>query len=66
VTRRNSVRLVLTEDQRAQLRTLTGLDAETMEFEVVELEERIVGSGPLPPRFSLLDPFRSRRIAPAD
>jgi hypothetical protein len=54
MARRNSVRLVLTREQRAQIRAATGLDAETMEFEVVELEDRIVGSGPLPPRLSLL------------
>jgi hypothetical protein len=66
VTRRNSVVLVLTDEQRAQLRAATGLDAETMEFGVVELEERIAGSGPLPPRLSLLDPFRPRRTRPTD
>jgi hypothetical protein len=58
VTRRNSIRLVLTDEQRAQVRAATGLDAETMEFEVVELEERIAGSGPLPPRLSLFESFR--------
>ena len=59
---RRLVQLVLTEEQRAQVRAATGLNAETMEFEVVELEERIAGSGPLPPRLSLLENLRSRRF----
>jgi hypothetical protein len=58
MTHRNSVRIVLTDEQRAQIRSATGRDAEAVEFDVVELEDRIVGSGPLPPRLSLLDPFR--------
>lgn len=60
MTHRNSVRLVLTDEQRAQIRSATGRDAEAVEFDVVELEDRIVGSGPLPPRLSLLDPFRPK------
>ena len=60
MTHRNSVRIVLTEEQRAQIRSATGWDAEAVEFDVVELEDRIVGSGPLPPRLSLLDPFRPK------
>jgi hypothetical protein len=60
MTHRNSVRLVLTDEQRAQIRSATGWDAEAVEFDVVELEDRIVGSGPLPPRLSLLDPFRPK------
>lgn len=55
-----SLSIVLTDEQRAQIKAVTGLDAKTMEFEVVELEERIAGSGPLPPRLSLLDPFRRK------
>ncbi|MGE5686399.1 MAG: hypothetical protein ACM34D_02745 [Gemmatimonadota bacterium] len=61
MTHRNSVRIVLTDEQRAQIRSATGRDAEAVEFDVVELEDRIVGSGPLPPRLSLLDPFRPKR-----
>ena len=61
MTSPKSLSLVLTDEQRAQIKAATGLDAKTMEFEVVELEERITGSGPLPPRLSLLDPFRSKR-----
>lgn len=61
MTHRHSVRIVLTDEQRAQIRSATGRDAEAMEFDVVELEDRIVGSGPLPPRLSLLDPFRPKR-----
>ena len=61
MTGRNSIRLVLTDEQRAQLRAATGLEAESMEFEVVELEERVTGSGPLPPRLSLVDSFRPPR-----
>lgn len=64
MNRRKSLCLVLTDEQRAQIKAATGLDARTMEFEVVELEERIAGSGPLPPQLSLLDPFRSRRGSP--
>jgi len=60
MTHRNSVRIVLTDEQRAQIRAATGRDAEAVEFDVVELEDRIVGSGPLPPRLSLLDPFRPK------
>lgn len=60
MTHRNSVRIVLTDEQRAQIRSATGRDAEAVEFDVVELEDRIVGSGPLPPRLSLLDPFRPK------
>lgn len=60
MTHRHSVRLVLTDEQRAQIRSATGRDAEAVEFDVVELEDRIVGSGPLPPRLSLLDPFRPK------
>ncbi len=60
MTHRNSVRIVLTDEQRAQIRSATGWDAEAVEFDVVELEDRIVGSGPLPPRLSLLDPFRPK------
>ncbi len=61
MTHRHSVRIVLTDEQRAQIRSATGRDAEAVEFDVVELEDRIVGSGPLPPRLSLLDPFRPKR-----
>lgn len=60
MTHRNSVRIVLTDEQRAQIRSATGQDAEAVEFDVVELEDRIVGSGPLPPRLSLLDPLRPK------
>lgn len=60
MTHRNSVRIVLTDEQRAQIRAATGRDAAAVEFDVVELEDRIVGSGPLPPRLSLLDPFRPK------
>jgi hypothetical protein len=60
MTQRNSVRIVLTDEQRAQVRSATGRDAEAVEFDVVELEDRVVGSGPLPPRLSLLDPFRPK------
>lgn len=35
------VRLVLTADQRAQVRTSVGLDAEAIELTAYELEERI-------------------------
>ena len=35
------VRLVLTDDQRAQVRTSVGLDAEAIELTAQELEERI-------------------------
>ncbi len=61
MTHRNSVRIVLTDEQRAQTRSATGREAEAVEFDVVELEDRIVGSGPLPPRLSLLDPWRPKR-----
>lgn len=64
MTHRNSVRIVLTDEQRAQIRSATGRDAEAVEFDVVELEDRIVGSGPLPPRLSLFDPFRPKPGAP--
>ncbi len=60
MTHRNSVRIVLTDEQRAQIRSATGREAEAVEFDVVELEDRIVGSGPLPPRLSLLDPLRPK------
>ncbi|MGE5230379.1 MAG: hypothetical protein ACM3NS_01485 [Deltaproteobacteria bacterium] len=61
MTQRNSVRIVLTDEQRAQVRSATGREAEVVEFAVVELEDRIVGSGPLSPRLSLLDPLRDKR-----
>jgi len=64
VTHRNSIRLVLTDEQRAQIRSATGWDAEVVEFDVLELEDRIAGSGPLPPRLSLLDPLRPRPDSP--
>ncbi len=64
MTRRKPLCLVLTDEQRAQIKAATGLDTKTMEFEVVELEERSAGSGPLPPRLSLLDPFRPSRTTP--
>ena len=64
MTRRKPLCLVLTDEQRAQIKAATGLDPKTMEFEVVELEERSAGSGPLPPRLSLLDPFRPSRTSP--
>jgi hypothetical protein len=35
------VRLTLTEDQRAQVRTSVGVDAEAIELTAHELEERI-------------------------
>lgn len=60
MTRRHSIRLVLTDEQRAQIRGATGRDAKAVEFDVVELEDRIAGSGPLPPRLSLFDPFRPK------
>jgi hypothetical protein len=60
MTHRNSVRILLTDEQRAQIRSATGREAEAVEFDVVELEDRIVGSGPLPPRLSLLDPLRPK------
>jgi len=60
MTHRKSVRIVLTDEQRAQIRSATGREAEAVEFDVVELEDRIAGSGPLPPRLSLLDPFRPK------
>jgi len=35
------VRIKLTEDQKAQIRSQTGKDADVVEFSVEELEERI-------------------------
>ena len=35
------VRINLTEDQKAQIRSQTGKDAEAVEFSVEELEDRI-------------------------
>jgi uncharacterized small protein (DUF1192 family) len=35
------VRLMLTEDQKAQIRNQTGKDAESVELSVSELEDRI-------------------------
>lgn len=64
MNRRKSLSLVLTDEQRAQIKAATGLDAKTMELEVVELEERIAGSGPLPPQLSLVDQFRPSRSSP--
>jgi hypothetical protein len=36
-----SVRLELTREQKAQVKAATGKDAEALELEVMELEERI-------------------------
>ena len=36
-----NVRLTLTDDQKSQIKKMTGKDAEAVEFTVQELEERI-------------------------
>jgi hypothetical protein len=38
---KETVRIKLTDDQKAQIRSQTGKDAEAVEFSVDELEERI-------------------------
>jgi hypothetical protein len=38
---REPVRITLTDDQKAQIRSQTGKDAEAVEFSVEELEDRI-------------------------
>ena len=35
------IRIMLTDDQKAQIRNQTGKDADSVEFSVEELEERI-------------------------
>ena len=44
------VRLHLTQDQKAQVKTATGKDAEDLEFSATELEERIAPLKPWNPR----------------
>jgi hypothetical protein len=39
--RKEPVRLTLTDEQKAQIRSVTGKNAETLEFAVEDLEERI-------------------------
>jgi hypothetical protein len=41
---RNQVRLELTPEQQAIIKTATGKDAEAIELDVMELEERIAPS----------------------
>ncbi|HUR94631.1 MAG TPA: hypothetical protein VMY76_08605 [Gemmatimonadales bacterium] len=40
-TPKEPVRITLTDDQKAQIRSQTGKNAEAVEFSVEELEERI-------------------------
>ncbi|MBA3585209.1 MAG: hypothetical protein H0W36_11910 [Gemmatimonadetes bacterium] len=42
------VRITLTNDQKAQIRSQTGKDAEALEFSVQELEDRIAPMKPRP------------------
>ena len=45
---RDSVRLKLTPDQQVQIKQATGKNAEALELNVEELEERIAPGGPHP------------------
>jgi hypothetical protein len=40
-SKENTVRIELTEEQKAKVRAATGKDASAVEFDVEELEERI-------------------------
>ena len=56
------VRINLTEDQKAQIRSQTGKDAEAVEFSVEELEDRIAPlTKPSPSSRNPVGPDRSAR-----
>ena len=53
MTNKGQFRIELTPEQKAQVRSATGKDAEAVELSVEELEERIapLSGAPLPPGY---------------
>ena len=49
MTPRQSIRFVLTDEQKAQIKAATGKQAEAVELDVEELEARIAPSHVVPP-----------------
>ena len=58
------VRINLTEDQKAQIRSQTGKDAEAVEFSVEELEDRIAPIAAKPAPVQATNPIRTRLECP--